>query len=61
MPAPVSQAQARFFGAVAGGKKKVKGFSAHEAQKRLEGVDISKLPERTTPKKKARIGGKKKK
>jgi hypothetical protein len=41
---PVSRAQARFFGAAAGGQ--IPGFSASEAQKKLKGVDESKLPAR---------------
>lgn len=41
---PVSKAQARFFGAAAGGD--VPGFSPSEAKKKLEGVDRSKLPAR---------------
>jgi len=39
---PVSQAQARLFGAAAGGA--IPGFSPAEAKKKLEGVDTSKLP-----------------
>jgi len=39
---PVSQAQARFFGAAAGGQ--IPGFDAKDAQKKLKGVDESKLP-----------------
>jgi hypothetical protein len=46
---PVSKAQARFFGAAAGGN--VPGFSADEAQKKLKGVNESKLPERKKGKK----------
>lgn len=46
MPQPVSQAQARFFGAIAGGQKKVKGFSAAEAKNRLRGVNVVALPKR---------------
>ena len=41
---PVSKAQARFFGAAAGGN--VPGFSADEAQNKLRGVKESKLPAR---------------
>jgi hypothetical protein len=41
---PVSRAQAKFFGAAAGGQ--IPGFSASEAQKKLKGVDESKLPAR---------------
>jgi hypothetical protein len=44
MPAPASQAQARLFGAIAGGEKKVPGFSAAEAKTRLRGVNVSALP-----------------
>jgi hypothetical protein len=39
---PVSQAQARFFGAAAGGN--VPGFDPKEAQRKLKGTDESKLP-----------------
>lgn len=46
MPKPVSKAQARFFGAVAGGSKRVKGFSKTEARNRLRGSKLSKLPAR---------------
>ena len=48
MPGPVSQAQSRFFGAIAGGQIKKKGFSPAEAKTRLAGVDVSKLPARKT-------------
>jgi len=41
---PVSQAQARLFGAAAGGQ--IPGFSPAEARKKLKGVDESKLPKR---------------
>jgi hypothetical protein len=41
---PVSKAQARFFGAAAAGQ--VPGFDAKDAQKKLKGVDESKLPAR---------------
>jgi hypothetical protein len=47
---PVSRAQARFFGAAAGGN--VPGFSADEAQKKLKGVNEKKLPARKTKGKK---------
>jgi hypothetical protein len=50
MPAPVSQAQAALFGAIAGGQVKKKGFPADEARKRLEGVQVHKLPARKTKK-----------
>jgi hypothetical protein len=46
---PVSRAQARFFGAAAGGN--VPGFDAKEAQKKLKGVDESKLPKKKGSKK----------
>lgn len=46
---PVSKAQARFFGAAAGGD--VPGFSKTEAKGKLRGVDESKLPERKKGKK----------
>ena len=46
MPAPKSKAQARFFGAIAGGAKKVKGFTKKEAQDRLRGVKVGKLPKK---------------
>ena len=39
---PISKAQARLFGAAAGGL--IKGFSPAEARKKLKGVDESKLP-----------------
>ena len=39
---PVSQAQAKFFGAAAGGN--VPGFDPKDAQKKLKGTDESKLP-----------------
>jgi hypothetical protein len=41
---PVSKAQARFFGAAAGGQ--VPGFSPTEARNKLRGVSESKLPAR---------------
>jgi hypothetical protein len=46
MPAPTSQAQARLFGAIAGGQKKLKGFPASEARARLRGVHVAGLPKR---------------
>jgi hypothetical protein len=46
---PVSKAQARFFGAAAGGD--VPGFSPKEAQTKLKGTDEGKLPERKKGKK----------
>ena len=41
---PVSKAQARFFGAAAGGN--VPGFDPKEAQNKLRGTKESKLPAR---------------
>ena len=41
---PVSKAQARFFGAAAGGQ--IPGFDPKEAQNKLRGVKESKLPAR---------------
>jgi len=41
---PVSKAQARFFGAAAGGQ--VPGFDPKDAQQKLKGVKESKLPSR---------------
>lgn len=46
---PVSKAQAKLFGAAAGGQ--IPGFSPSEAKKKLEGVDTSKLPKRKGGKK----------
>jgi len=46
MPKAASKAQARFFGAVAGGRIKKKGLSKKEARARLRGVKMSKLPTR---------------
>jgi hypothetical protein len=46
---PVSRAQARFFGAAAGGD--VPGFSPSEARQKLKGVNESKLPARKKKKK----------
>jgi len=46
---PVSKAQARFFGAAAGGE--VPGFDPKEAQNKLKGVSEKKLPERKKGKK----------
>lgn len=46
MPKPVSKKQAAFFGAIAGGAVKKKGFSAEEAKDRLRGTDVSELPEK---------------
>lgn len=46
MPRPRSRAQARFYGAIAGGAK-VKGFSAKAARDSLRGVKVKALPPRT--------------
>jgi hypothetical protein len=46
MPKAKSKAQARFFGAVAGGRIKKKGLSKKEARTRLRGVKLKKLPSR---------------
>jgi len=46
MPKAKSKAQARFFGAVAGGKVRKKGLSKKEARTRLRGVKMKKLPAR---------------
>ena len=51
MPKAKSKAQARLFGAVASGEKKVKGLSRKEARTRLRGVNVSRLPKRKTSKK----------
>jgi hypothetical protein len=50
MPKAVSKLQAALFGAIAGGKLKKKGMSAHEAKKRLRGVKVSQLPHRKSSK-----------
>jgi hypothetical protein len=47
MPKAKSKAQARFFGAVAGGRIRKKGLSKKEARTRLQGVKVSKLPKRS--------------
>jgi hypothetical protein len=53
MPKPKSKAQARLFGAVAGGKKtKAKGMSAKEARTRLRGTKMKGLPAKKRKKKK---------
>jgi hypothetical protein len=52
MPKAKSRAQARFFGAVAGGKARAKGLSRREAKSRLRGVKISSLPPRVGARKK---------
>ena len=45
MPKAKSKAQARLFGAVAGGKRtKASGLKRTEAKTRLRGVKVSKLP-----------------
>jgi hypothetical protein len=46
VPKAKSKAQARFFGAVAGGRLKKKGLSKKEARTRLRGVKVPKLPRR---------------
>jgi hypothetical protein len=46
---PVSKAQARLFGAAAGGD--VPGFDPEEAKNKLRGVNEKKLPERKGKKK----------
>lgn len=51
MPKAKSKAQARFFGAVAGGKIRKKGLSKKEARTRLRGVNTKKLPARRKRKK----------
>lgn len=42
----MSQAQARFMGAVAGGKIKKKGLSRDTAKEFVRGVHVKELPER---------------
>jgi len=46
MPKARSRAQARFFGAVAGGRIRKKGLTKKEARNRIRGVKLSKLPSR---------------
>jgi len=46
---PTSQAQARLFGAAAGGQ--VPGFKPSEARNKLKGVDVKKLPKTSRGKK----------
>jgi len=46
---PVSKAQARLFGAAAGGQ--IPGFSPEDAQKKLKGVKAGKLPARVKKRK----------
>lgn len=49
---PVSEKQARLFGAIAGGvKTKAKGLSKEEAKNKLRGVKIKPLPESSRKKK----------
>lgn len=43
---PSTQKQARFFGAIAGGAIKVKGFPKSHAKSDLKGMKVSKLPKR---------------
>ena len=44
---PVSKAQARLFGAVAGGKStKATGLTKEEAKGKLKGAKVKKLPEK---------------
>lgn len=55
MPKAVSKRQARFFGAVAGGKSRKKtGMTKKEARTRLRGVKMSRLPERKRKKSRKR-------
>jgi hypothetical protein len=49
---PVSKAQARFFGAAAGGD--VPGFSPTEAKNKLRGTNEAKLPDYKFPPKKGK-------
>jgi hypothetical protein len=51
MPKPKSQKQARLFGMIASGKKKVSGFSKTTAKDSLRGQKVSKLPTRSKKKK----------
>jgi hypothetical protein len=51
MPRPKSKAQARFFGAIAGGKARRKGFSRLAAKNDLRGVKYATLPPRLHAKK----------
>lgn len=56
MPKAKSKAQARLFGAIAGGKKtKARGMSKAEARRRLRGVKVKKLPKRK--RKRSKRGG----
>lgn len=52
---PKSQAQARFFGAVAGGAIKRKGLSKSKARESVRGTKVKSLPKRA-PKKASRKG-----
>jgi hypothetical protein len=54
---PVSKAQARLFGAAAGGQ--IPGFDPTEARNKLKGTKTSKLPATTTRRKKGATSGKK--
>lgn len=52
MPRPKSKAQARLFGAIAGGRStKAKGMSKSEAKTRLRGAKLKGLPARKRRKK----------
>lgn len=52
MPRPTSKAQARLFGAIAGGKNtKAKGMSSSEARTRLRGTKVKSLPARARKRK----------
>lgn len=52
MPKPKSKAQARLFGAIAGGKRtKAKGMTKAEAKTRLRGTKMKKLPAKKRKKK----------
>jgi len=46
-----SKAQAGFMGAIAGGKKKVKGLSRAKAKEFLRGVKVNRLPRKAKKKK----------
>lgn len=53
MPRPRSKAQARLFGAIAGGRStKAKGMTRPEAKKRLRGAKLKGLPARVRKRKK---------
>lgn len=49
-----SKAQARFFGAVAGGQLKKKGLSATKAKEMVKGTKMAKLPEKKKKSKKVK-------